>query len=63
MNQMIPKNQLHPNNSLGIDLENLNVKELKYIAKEKGIEGYSDMKKSELIECLKQVYYGKYSRT
>ncbi|MDB8805020.1 Rho termination factor N-terminal domain-containing protein [Romboutsia sp. 1001216sp1] len=36
-----------------MDLENLNVKELKSLAKEKGIEGYSDMKKSELIQILK----------
>lgn len=36
-----------------IELDVLTVKELKSIAKEKGIECYSDMKKSELIECLK----------
>lgn len=36
-----------------IDYSKLKVDELKAIAKEKGIEGYSDMKKSELIEILK----------
>lgn len=34
-------------------LEDLKVAELKEIAKEKCIEGYADMKKSELIEALK----------
>ena len=33
-------------------LEELTVKELKEIAKEKGIEGYSDMKREELLEVL-----------
>lgn len=36
-----------------IDYSKLKVDELKAIAKEKGIEGYSDMKKSELIQILK----------
>lgn len=35
-----------------IDYSRLKVDELKAIAKEKGIEGYSDMKKAELIEKL-----------
>lgn len=33
-------------------LEELTVKELKELAKDKGIEGYSDMKKEELIKAL-----------
>lgn len=36
-----------------IDYNSLTVKELRVIAKEKGIEGYSDMKKDELIQALK----------
>lgn len=36
-------------------LENLTVKELKELAKSKGIEGYSDMKKEELIKALEGV--------
>lgn len=36
-----------------IDYSSLTVKELRSLAKEKGIEGYYDMKKDELIEALK----------
>ncbi|SHI90192.1 Rho termination factor, N-terminal domain [Clostridium amylolyticum] len=36
-------------------IEELTVKELKELAKDKGIEGYSDMKKDELIKVLEGV--------
>lgn len=35
-----------------IDLSNLSVKELRAMAKEKGIEGYSNLKKEELLGVL-----------
>jgi large subunit ribosomal protein L21 len=36
-----------------INLEELTVKELKELAKEKGLEGYTELKKAELIDLLK----------
>lgn len=36
-------------------IEELTVKELKELAKDKGIEGYSDMKKDELLKVLEGV--------
>lgn len=38
--------------NLEVNYEELKVGELKEIAKEKGIEGYDNMKKAELIEAL-----------
>lgn len=38
-----------------IDLSKLKVDELKTIAKEKGVEGHSNMKKSELIESIEKL--------
>lgn len=37
-----------------IEYSNLKVDKLKEIAKEKGIEGYEDMKKAELIELIEK---------
>ncbi len=36
-----------------VDVENLSLTDLKNLAKEKGVKGYSKMKKSELLEALK----------
>ncbi|HBF4016813.1 Rho termination factor N-terminal domain-containing protein [Clostridioides difficile] len=38
-----------------INIENLGIEELKNIAKENGIEGYSKLKKDELIEKLNSI--------
>ncbi|HBG6096425.1 TPA: Rho termination factor N-terminal domain-containing protein [Clostridioides difficile] len=38
-----------------IDIENSTLEELKNLAKENGIEGYSKLKKDELIEKLNSI--------
>ncbi|PBE72846.1 Rho termination factor N-terminal domain-containing protein [Clostridioides difficile] len=38
-----------------INIENLSIEELKNLAKENGIEGYSKLKKDELIEKLDSI--------
>lgn len=38
-----------------VDLNSLKVDELKAIAKEKGLEGYSSMTKAELIKLIESV--------
>lgn len=37
------------------ELSEMNTQELKQVAKERGIEGYSGLKKEELLEVLKDV--------
>ena len=53
------KSQLHPDSAAeevaalsNMNYSNMTVAELKSLAKNKGIEGYSDMKKAKLIAVL-----------
>lgn len=46
------RKKMKPEHKLKIDYHALTVRELKELAKNKGIEGYSTMVKSELIKAI-----------
>ncbi|WP_085829387.1 Rho termination factor N-terminal domain-containing protein [Clostridium massiliodielmoense] len=51
-NEEIEEDKENINKDLEVNYEALKATELKKLAKEKGIEGFEDMKKAELIQAL-----------
>lgn len=50
--------KLNEKEDIKTEIGNLTVKELKEVAKEKNIEGYSNMKREELLEILTELEDG-----